>query len=31
MLNGSLECEFRRFDIFAGRRNDYVANRKRSE
>ncbi len=31
MLNGSLECEFRRFDIFAGRRNDYVANRKPRE
>jgi len=28
LLNGALDCWFNRYDIFAGKRNDFVANKK---
>lgn len=31
LLNGSLDCEFRRYDIFAGRRDEFLAKRKLNE
>ncbi len=31
LLNGSLDCWYNRYDIFAGKRNDFVANKKGNE
>src|ERR1035437_4514289 len=31
LLNGALDCWYNRYDIFAGKRNDYVAHKKRIE
>jgi len=28
LLNGALECSFNKYEIFAGKRNDFVANKK---
>jgi putative N6-adenine-specific DNA methylase len=30
LLNGTLDCWFNRYDIFAGKRNDFVTNRNRN-
>ena len=31
LLNGSLDCWYCRYDIFAGKRNDFVANKRNNE
>jgi putative N6-adenine-specific DNA methylase len=31
LLNGALDCWFNRYDIFAGKRNDFVANKYRKD
>lgn len=31
LLNGTLDCWYNRYDIFAGKRNDFVANRNRDD